>query len=102
MSPLVALEAGRATVNGIQMYYEIHGRRDGVPLVLLYGGGSTIDVTFGHILPIFAQRCQVIALEEQGHGRTTDRDARSYGTSPPATESGNGQPGPRAPRTVPR
>ena len=66
--------SGRAPVNGIEMYYEVHGRRDGVPLVLLHGGGSTIDVTFSKVLPIFATSRRVIAVEEQGHGRTTDRD----------------------------
>lgn len=66
---------GHAPVNGISMYYEVHGRRDGVPLVLLHGGGSTIDVTFSRVLPILARQRMVIALEEQGHGRTTDRDA---------------------------
>jgi pimeloyl-ACP methyl ester carboxylesterase len=65
---------GFAPINGIEMYYEVHGRRDGVPLVLLHGGGSTIDVTFGRILPLFAASRPVIALEEQGHGRTSDRD----------------------------
>lgn len=67
-------ESGHAPVNGIEMYYEVHGRTDGVPLVLLHGGGSTIDVTFSRVLPIFARRRKVIAVEEQGHGRTTDRD----------------------------
>ena len=57
------------------MYYELHGRRDGVPLVLLHGGGSTIDITFARVLPIFGASRRVIALEEQGHGRTTDRAA---------------------------
>ncbi|MFZ7127688.1 MAG: alpha/beta fold hydrolase [Desulfobacterales bacterium] len=69
------LESGHAPVNGIAMYYEVHGRRGGIPLVLLHGGGSTIDVTFGRVLPIFARSRRVIALEEQGHGRTSDRDA---------------------------
>lgn len=68
------LESGRAPVNGIDMYYEVHGRKDGVPLVLLHGGGSTIDVTFSRVLPVFAGSRRVIAVEEQGHGRTTDRD----------------------------
>ena len=68
-------ETGYASVNGINMYYEVHGRKDGVPLVLLHGGGSTIDVTFGRILPVLADSRKVIAVEEQGHGRTTDRDA---------------------------
>ncbi len=69
------LESGHAPVNGIDMYYEVHGRRDGLPLVLLHGGGSTIEVTFSRVLPVFAVSRRVIAVEEQGHGRTTDRDA---------------------------
>jgi pimeloyl-ACP methyl ester carboxylesterase len=69
------VESGHAPVNGINMYYEVHGRRDGVPLVLLHGGGSTIEVTFSRVLPVFASSRRVIAVEEQGHGRTTDRNA---------------------------
>ena len=69
------LESGHAPVNGIRMYYEVHGRREGVPLVLLHGGGSTIEVTFGRILPVLAQSRRIIAVEEQGHGRTSDRNA---------------------------
>ena len=38
-----------AQVNGLKLYYEIHGA--GSPLVLLHGGGSTIETTFGRILP---------------------------------------------------
>ncbi|MGH9163633.1 MAG: alpha/beta fold hydrolase [Vicinamibacteraceae bacterium] len=72
--PQTLLERGHAPVNGIRMYYEVHGRRDDVPLVLLHGGGSTIDVTFGKILPFLGRSRQVIALEEQGHGRTSDRN----------------------------
>lgn len=68
-------ECGHAPANGINMYYEVHGRTDGVPLVLLHGGGSTIEVTFNRVLPVFARSRRVIAVEEQGHGRTTDRDA---------------------------
>jgi pimeloyl-ACP methyl ester carboxylesterase len=69
------VDSGHAPVNGIDMYYEIHGREDGVPLVLLHGGGSTIEVTFGQVLALFAENRRVIAVEEQGHGRTSDRDA---------------------------
>jgi pimeloyl-ACP methyl ester carboxylesterase len=68
------LESGHVPINGINMYYEVHGRQDGVPLVLLHGGGSTIEVTFGDVLPVLAGRRRVIALEEQAHGRTTDRN----------------------------
>lgn len=64
-----------AEVNGIRMYFESYGPAGGVPLVLLHGGGSTIDVTFGRIIPFLAKDRRVIAVEEQGHGRTSDRDA---------------------------
>lgn len=73
-----AAEQGRgayADVNGIRMYYETYGPERGVPLVLLHGGGSTIDVTWGRILPFLARDRRVIAVEEQAHGRTSDRNA---------------------------
>jgi pimeloyl-ACP methyl ester carboxylesterase len=62
-----------AQVNGIKMYYELHGA--GNPLVLLHGGGSTIYTTFGSILPYLAKTNRVIAIELQAHGHTGDRDA---------------------------
>src|SRR5436190_11729011 len=68
------VESGHAPVNGIRMYYEVHGPAGGTPLLLLHGGGSTIEVTFGKILPFLARHRRVIAVEEQGHGRTSDRD----------------------------
>ena len=56
------------------MYYEIHG--DGtMPLVLIHGGGSTIEITFGTLLPMLSGYGKVIAVELQAHGRTNDRDA---------------------------
>jgi pimeloyl-ACP methyl ester carboxylesterase len=64
-----------AAVNGIRMYYETYGPEHAVPLVLLHGGGSTIDSTYGRIIPFFARDHRVIAIEEQAHGRTSDRDA---------------------------
>lgn len=57
------------------MYYQVYGKGDGTPLVLLHGGGSTIDVTWSRILPHLTRGRKVIALEEQAHGRTSDRDA---------------------------
>ncbi len=62
-----------APVNGIKMYYEIHG--SGQPIVLIHGGGSTIETTFGRILPVLAKTRKVIAVEMQAHGHTSDRDA---------------------------
>jgi pimeloyl-ACP methyl ester carboxylesterase len=66
-----AFKAAYANINGIKMYYEIHGT--GQPLVLIHGGGSTINTNFGKLLPILAKTHQVIALELQAHGRTSDR-----------------------------
>jgi pimeloyl-ACP methyl ester carboxylesterase len=62
-----------ATVNGIKMYYEIRG--DGYPLVLIHGGGSTINTTFGKVIPMLSKTHKVVAVELQTHGRTGDRNA---------------------------
>jgi pimeloyl-ACP methyl ester carboxylesterase len=61
-----------ANVNGLKMYYEVHG--DGFPLVLIHGGGSTIGTSFGRILPALAKSHRVIAVELQAHGHTADID----------------------------
>ncbi|HEX6430996.1 MAG TPA: alpha/beta hydrolase [Niastella sp.] len=68
ISPKVPIISDFAEVNGINLYYEIYGKGD--PLVLLHGGGSTIEVTFGKIIPHLANRYQVIAVEAQNHGRS--------------------------------
>ncbi|MFD2145650.1 alpha/beta fold hydrolase [Mucilaginibacter antarcticus] len=67
--------AGHAPVNGITMYYEIHGEGNGTPLILIHGGGSTIETSFGVLLPLLATDQKVIAVELQAHGRTSDRNA---------------------------
>lgn len=54
------------------MYYEIHGT--GSPLVLLHGSLTTIETSFGKILPSLGKTRQVIAVEQQAHGRTADID----------------------------
>lgn len=61
-----------ANVNGLKMYYEVHGT--GFPLLLIHGGGSTIGTTFGRILPMLAKTHKVIAVELQAHGHTADID----------------------------
>jgi pimeloyl-ACP methyl ester carboxylesterase len=65
---------GYAPINGLKMYYEIHGSGN-MPLVLIHGGGSTIDTSFGNIMPWFSAHRKVIAVELQAHGRTNDRAA---------------------------
>lgn len=61
-----------APVNGLSMYYEIHGT--GRPLVLLHGALTTIEGSFGRMLPSLAATRQVIAVEQQAHGHTADAD----------------------------
>lgn len=63
---------GYADVNGLKMYYEIYGV--GKPLVLIHGGGSTIQTSFEKAIPLLAKNRQVIAVELQAHGRTNDRN----------------------------
>lgn len=65
-------KSGYLPVNGLQMYYEMHGT--GQPLVLLHGAFSAIGTSFGHLLPGLAKSRQVVGLEFQGHGRTADID----------------------------
>jgi pimeloyl-ACP methyl ester carboxylesterase len=60
-----------ASVNGLTLYYEIHGT--GEPLILLHGGVGAIQM-FGEVLPSLAQNRQVVAVDLQAHGRTADID----------------------------
>ena len=60
-----------ADVNGINLYYETHGT--GRPLILLHGGLMSGEM-FGPVLPLLAERHQVITVDLQGHGRTADID----------------------------
>jgi pimeloyl-ACP methyl ester carboxylesterase len=67
------LKGNYAEVNGLNMYYEIHGA--GEPLVVLHGAYMTIDA-MGEVVPELAKSRQVIAVELQGHGRTADIEDR--------------------------
>lgn len=65
-------KSGYAHVNGLDMYYEIHGA--GRPLVLLHGALSATGTSFGRVLAKLAETRQVISLEQQAHGHTADID----------------------------
>ena len=74
--------SGYAPVNGLQMYYEIHGKTPPssgggpgaeVPLVLLHGAYMHIGA-MEPLLSELARTHQVIATDFQGHGRTADID----------------------------
>ena len=56
-------------VNGLDLYYEVHGR--GQPLVLLPGGFMTIEA-MGELVPQLAAMRRVIGVELQGHGHCAD------------------------------
>jgi pimeloyl-ACP methyl ester carboxylesterase len=60
-----------AEVNGLELYYEVHG--DGEPLILLHGGVGAIEM-FGEVLPMLAEGRKVIGVDLQAHGRTADID----------------------------
>jgi pimeloyl-ACP methyl ester carboxylesterase len=68
-----AAETGYAPVNGLQMYYELHGS-GGTPLLLLHGGLFDIEQQFGALIPDLSAGRRVIAADFQGHGRTNDID----------------------------
>lgn len=75
-----AVRTGYAPVNGLRIYFEIHGVANSAqpPLVLLHGGGDTIQTSFGKILPALAHVRQVIAFEQQGYGHTADIAGRPF------------------------
>jgi pimeloyl-ACP methyl ester carboxylesterase len=58
-----------AEVNGLKMYYEIHG--SGHPLVLLHGAFGFVE-GWVRVLPTLAKNRQIIAIELEGHGHTND------------------------------
>lgn len=58
-----------ARVNGLEMYYEIHGK--GEPLILLHGGVGAIEM-FGEVLPLLTEGRRVIGVDLQAHGRAAD------------------------------
>jgi pimeloyl-ACP methyl ester carboxylesterase len=59
-----------APINGLKMYYEIHGTGD--PVVLLHGSFMTITNNWTGWIDELAKTRKVIAVEMQGHGRTAD------------------------------
>ncbi|MDQ1060326.1 pimeloyl-ACP methyl ester carboxylesterase [Arthrobacter globiformis] len=63
---------GYAANGDLRMYYEVHGQSatDKPPLLLIPGGGSTIQTNFASIIPLLSAQRQVIAVDEEGHGRT--------------------------------
>jgi len=65
------IKSGYKQVNGLEMYYEIHG--SGEPLILLHGQFATAGM-FYPMLPELTRYRQVVLIEQQGHGHTADID----------------------------
>jgi pimeloyl-ACP methyl ester carboxylesterase len=63
----VPTKKGYVLANGVNYYYELHGR--GEPLLLLHGGLGSIDM-FAPVLPMLAKERTVIGVDLHGHGRT--------------------------------
>jgi pimeloyl-ACP methyl ester carboxylesterase len=63
---------GYAPVNGLKIYYEIHG--SGEPVVLLHGAFMAISGDWNNWVGELSKTRKVIAVEMQGHGRTADID----------------------------
>ncbi|MGI8486601.1 MAG: alpha/beta fold hydrolase [Thermomicrobiales bacterium] len=70
MTPDPRPQIGYAPVNGLRMYYEIHGTNTGTPLLLLHGSFLSIETNWRPLLPTLSANRQVIVVEMQGHGRT--------------------------------
>jgi len=73
----VTFTHGYAANGDLRMYYEVHGhpRAGEPPLLLIPGGGSTIETSFAGLIPaLLAESLQVIAVDEEGHGRTAATD----------------------------
>lgn len=69
---------GYAPVDGLDIYYEVHGgplASGRAPFVLLHGGLTNIEISFGDLAPRLVALGPVVAIEQRGHGHTADRPA---------------------------
>jgi pimeloyl-ACP methyl ester carboxylesterase len=71
-NPSTLVRSGYAPINGLEMYYEVHGA-GGVPLLLLHGSMGSLEM-FRPLLPALTTGRQVVAVDQQAHGRTADID----------------------------
>lgn len=72
--PKSAARTGYGNVNGLRLYYEVHGPKRAAtpPLVMLHGAMSTAHGDFGKLVPTLMKSRQVIMIEQQAHGHTAD------------------------------
>ena len=65
------VETGYAEVNGLRMYYEVHGQ--GEPVILLHGAYMSAE-SMKPAWDVLAKSRKVIVPETQGHAHTADID----------------------------
>ena len=63
-----------ARVNGLHMYFEEYGK--GSPLVLIHGAASTVQTSYGRLIPELSKTHRIIGVELQAHGHSDNRDGR--------------------------
>jgi len=69
-----SIDSGYAPVNGLNLYYELHGSNEkDTPLILIHGSLGSVAM-FEPVLAALSQRRKVIAVELQAHGHTGDVD----------------------------
>lgn len=71
-------EGQTASINGVDIYYEVYGEGNDDPVILLHGGLSNGD-HFVNQIPVLAEDHQVIVMDSRGHGRSSfDETPISY------------------------
>jgi len=66
--------SGHLPINGLQIYYEVHGelgKAGTAPLLLMPGSFQSTEAT-KPLVAAFARKRSVIVFDPQGHGRTAD------------------------------
>jgi len=74
------MREGYTQTADLRMYWQLHGEATvATPLLLIHGGGETIEQCWGGMIPVLSVDRLVLAIEEEGHGRTraTDRPLTS-------------------------
>jgi pimeloyl-ACP methyl ester carboxylesterase len=72
--PDTLVSYGYVSTSNLDMYYQVHGTESDSPILLLHGGLTTIESSFGALIPSLTRERRVIAVEQQGYGRTADID----------------------------
>jgi len=73
----VAVKSGKASVNGIQMYYAVYGTAPGTPILMIHGGLGYADIWANQVADLSKDHTVIVA-DSRGHGRST-RSTEPFG-----------------------